>query len=222
MRDPEARRRLLAALSREVSDQRVLDAMATVPREAFVMPEDAERAYENVPLPIGEGQTISQPLIVAMMIEALDLSPADRVLEVGTGSGYQAALLSRLAATLVTVERIAPFVEHAEEVLEAQGYHNVTVHLAGEALGWPQRGPYDAIIVAAAAPSIPDVLVQQLGLGGRQVMPVGSPFEQQLVRVRRANGGLEVKALGGCRFVPLIGKDAWEPEDGADGPLASV
>ena len=222
MREPEAKRRLLSALGRDITDKRVLEAMAEVPREVFVLPEDMDRAYENVPLPIGEGQTISQPLIVALMLQALDLQPSERVLEVGTGSGYQAALLARLAAEVVTVERIPALVERAKQVLHECGCENVSVHPAEEVLGWKKSAPYDAIIVAAAAPSAPPELVGQLTAAGRMVVPVGTPFQQNLVLVRRQVGGLEVKALGDCRFVPLIGAGAWEDDWRSDeeGPLA--
>jgi protein-L-isoaspartate(D-aspartate) O-methyltransferase len=175
MRDSEARRHLLATLSREILGQQVLGAIATMPREAFVMPEDEEPAHKNVSLPIGEGPTISQPLIVAIMLEACDLSLAERVLGVGTGSGDQAAPLSSPAVTVIRIDRILrAFAKHTEEVLEAQGCHNVTVNLAGETLCWSQKAPYDAIIVAAVALSISNALMQHLGLGERLVMPVGS------------------------------------------------
>ena len=219
VRESQAKRRLLASLSAEISDQRVLSAMEAVPREAFVRTQDADRAYENVALPIGEGQTISQPLMVALMLQALRLEPSDRVLEVGTGSGYEAAVLARLVAEVVTVERVAVLKERARELLGRLGCSNVSVHLAGEVLGWPAGSPYDAIVVAAAAPSVPQELVDQMVPGGRIVVPVGTPFGQELVLVRRNGEQLQVTRLGECRFVPLIGPGAWESDQDA-GPLA--
>ena len=221
MRGWGAKQRLLAGLRREVSDKRVLGAMAAVPREAFVLGHDRSRAYHNIPLPIGESQTISQPIIVGLMLQALALQPSDSVLEVGTGSGYQAALLSHLVARVVTVERIPTLEQRARETLQRLRHHNVAVHLAGEELGWPAGAPYNAIAVSAAAPSVPQELVSQLVPGGRLVIPVGTPFDQQLMLVKRAGEGLDVTPLGGCRFVPLIGPGAWE-ETEEGGPLASI
>ncbi len=212
MRHSKAKQRLLDTLRREISDQRVLDAIASVPREAFVLPRDEARAYENAAMPIGEGQTISQPLIVAIMLEAMALRPSDHVLEVGTGSGYEAALLSRLVARVVTVERIPALEGQARGLLQRLGCDNVTVHLAGEVLGWPDGAPYDAVVVAAAAPSVPQELVDQVRIGGRLVVPVGTPFEQTLTMVHRTAERLDVRSLGACRFVPLIGPSAWESE----------
>ena len=221
MAEWKAKERLLAALRYEVSDKKVLETFAAVPREAFVLERDRPLAYENAPLPIGEGQTISQPLIVALMLQALALRPRDYVLEVGAGSGYEAALLSRLVAQVVTVERIPTLEQRARETLGRLAYANVTVHLAGDVLGWPDGAPYDAVVVSAAAPSVPQELVDQLVPGGRMVIPVGGPFEQVLTLVRREGNALAVTSLGGCRFVPLIGRSAWE-DTGQDGPLAAV
>jgi protein-L-isoaspartate(D-aspartate) O-methyltransferase len=205
----KTRTALLAELAQEIHDPRVLAAMARVPRERFVPRELRALAYENRPLPIGQGQTISQPLIVAMMTQELDLRGDERVLEVGTGSGYQAALLSRLAAEVVTVERIPELAGHAARTLAEIGYDNVTVHVAGDTLGWPQSAPYDAIIVTAAAPRVPHELLDQLVLGGRMVVPVGDRDLQELVRVVRSPEGPVITNLGPCRFVPLIGAGAW-------------
>jgi len=203
------RQALLVEVARDVSDRRVLDALARVPRELF-LPEDLrEFAYENRPLPIGYGQTISQPLIVAMMTQALLLHGDERALEVGTGSGYQAAVLSLLAASVVTVERIAPLADHASQVLCENGYANVTVHIAGDTLGWPEGGPYDAIIVTAASPEVPLDLLGQLAMGGRLVIPVGSRDLQELVRIVKTPRGAQRHNLGPCRFVPLLGPGAW-------------
>jgi protein-L-isoaspartate(D-aspartate) O-methyltransferase len=208
----QQRERMLALLRRHVRDQRVMAAMASVPRERFVPAEMRHRAYDDSALPIGEGQTISQPLIVALMLDAAAIAPGDRVLEVGTGSGYQAALLSRLARAVVTVERIATLRERAETLLRAMGYANVTVEQAGDVLGWPARAPYDVIIVAAGAPHVPRPLIEQLAPGGRLVVPVGGRRGQELVRARKTPHGIEIARLGGCAFVPLIGREAWEGE----------
>ena len=203
---------LLAELAREVSDPRVLNAIARVPRERFIPQELRLRAYEDRPLPIGYGQTISQPLIVAIMTQALDLRGDDRVLEVGTGSGYQAALLSQLAAHVVTVERVPELARQAERALADLGYSNVEVHVAGETLGWPDGAPYDAIIVTAGAPRVPHELVDQMRIGGRMAVPVGSRDLQELVQVVRSPEGPVIINLGPCRFVPLVGPGAWSSE----------
>ncbi len=209
-----ARTALLEELAVEITDQRVMEAMAKVPRERFVPEELRPYAYENRPLPIGYGQTISQPLIVAMMTQALQLTGSEKVLEVGTGSGYQAAILSRLAEYVVTVERVAPLAERAAAVLQELGYANVEVHVAGEALGWPEGAPYDAIIVTAAAPEVPRELLDQLAAGGRLVIPVGSRDLQELVRITKTPRGAQRHNLGPCRFVPLVGKSAWPENSG--------
>jgi len=207
-----SRTALLAELALEVSDPRVLNAIARVPRESFVPPELRLHAYENRPLPIGRGQTISQPLIVAIMTQALDLRGDEKVLEVGTGSGYQAALLSRLAAHVVTVERVPELARQAERALAELGYSNVEVHVAGETLGWPEGAPYDAIIVTAGAPRVPHELVEQMRIGGRMAVPVGSRDLQELVQVVRSPEGPVIINLGPCRFVPLVGPGAWSSE----------
>ena len=200
---------LLAELAREVGDPRVLNAIARVPRERFVPPELRLLAYEDRPLPIGYGQTISQPLIVAVMTQALDLRGNERVLEVGTGSGYQAALLSQLAAHVVTVERVPELARQAKRALAELGYANVEVHVAGETLGWPDGAPYDAIVVTAGAPRVPHELLEQMRIGGRMVVPVGGRDLQELVRVVRSPEGPVIISLGPCRFVPLVGPGAW-------------
>lgn len=209
----EGRRRLLASLRNSISDAAVLRAMERVPREHFVLPEHRDVAYEDIPLPIGAGQTISQPFIVALMTEALRLTGTEKVLEIGTGSGYQAAILGRLAAKVVTVERFPDLAEKAAETLRELGITNVDVHLARESLGWPQDAPYDAIIVTAAAPRVPQRLLDQLKDGGRIVIPVGTRWDQELVVVTKSGDCITRASLGGCRFVPLIGSEAW-PEEG--------
>ncbi len=186
--------------------------MGSVPRELFVPEFAREAAYEDRALSIGLGQTISQPYIVALMTEALELQGHEKVLEVGTGSGYQAAILSRLCRLVVSVERFEALASNARELLVKLGYTNVTVRVAGTTLGWPEDAPYDAIVVTAAAPVIPPDLLVQLAVGGRMVIPVGSRFEQQLRKVVKTQTGLHYEDLGGCRFVPLIGKGAWQED----------
>ena len=206
------RARLVQHLSREIRDTRVLEAMSMIPREFFVPPGSRHLAYEDRPLPIGLKQTISQPFIIALMTEALALTGEEKVLEIGTGSGYQTAILAELARRVVSVERLAELAERAKRTLQGLGYHNVETCLAEEALGCPQEAPFDAIMVTAAAPKVPEVLLAQLGIGGRMVIPVGPRNLQELFKVTRTEGGTKVQKLGGCRFVSLIGKDAWEEE----------
>ena len=205
-----ARDNLIAKLSLEISDKRVLEAMRRVPREAFVPQDQYYAAYEDRPLSIGFGQTISQPYIVALMVQALELEGEDKVLELGAGSGYEAAILAELAREVVTVERISELVEGAKHVLEKLGYSNVKVHLASRELGWSEEAPYGAIIVSAGAPTIPQILLNQLSFGGRLVIPVGSRWQQDLLKVTKRRKGNKVENLGGCYFVPLIGEGAWE------------
>jgi protein-L-isoaspartate(D-aspartate) O-methyltransferase len=181
-----------------------------VPRELFVSPDYYYAAYEDMPLSIGFGQTISQPFIVALMTQALKLKGDEKVLELGTGSGYQTAILAELAKRIVSIERIDKLAESAKKVLDKLGCANVEIHNAGETLGWPDGAPYDAIIVTAGAPHIPDILLEQLAPGGRMVIPVGSRWEQDLLKVIKRKRKHLVKNLGGCRFVPLIGPGAWE------------
>jgi len=204
-----ARQEMLRLVGGYVRDQRIVDAMAAVPREHFVPEHLRERAYDDAALPIGEGQTISQPLIVAMMLDALHLRASDRVLDIGTGSGYQAALLGKLANEVITVERVPVLIERARAALQSLACDNVHVFAAIDVLGWPDRAPYDAIVVAAGGPHVPRELIDQLGEGGRLVMPVGTLISQELVRVTKTSHGVELVRLGPCAFVPLIGKNAW-------------
>lgn len=199
---------------RGLADPAVLDALRAVPREAFVPEELAPHAYEDSPLPIAAGQTISQPYVVALMAAALELRPEDRVLEVGTGSGYAAAVLAELAGEVYTIERHAELAESAAERLRAIGRGDVRVRHGDGTLGWPEHAPYDAIVVAAGGPEVPAALLDQLAPGGRLVIPIGStPRLQRLVRVRRtAAGDLEREDLGGVRFVPLVGEAGWDAE----------
>ena len=203
---------LIAKLNSEIKDKRVLTAMSRVPRELFVPPESRYLAYEDGPLPIGHGQTISQPFIVALMTEALELTGSEKVLEVGTGSGYQSAILAELARLVITTERIPDLAESAQRVLSTLGYQNVIFQVTGDELGWPQESPYDAIIVTAGAPAVPPDLVAQLTIGGRLVIPVGSKYVQELCKFTRQSQRNRLENLGGCRFVPLIGKGAWTIE----------
>jgi protein-L-isoaspartate(D-aspartate) O-methyltransferase len=205
-----ARARLVEHLSIEIRDERVLAAMARVPRERFVPPDEQSLAYEDRPLPIGFGQTISQPFIIALMTAELMLTGNEKVLEVGTGSGYQAAILAELAQLVITTERLPFLAESARSVLDNLGYTNVVVHSAEETLGWQSEAPYDAIIVTAGAPRVPVDLLAQLAIGGRLVIPVGSRYLQELYKITKRKRKNIVENLGGCRFVSLIGKDAWE------------
>jgi protein-L-isoaspartate(D-aspartate) O-methyltransferase len=215
MIDFEARRQAMVRrqiAERGVRDRRVLDAMNTVPRETFVPERLAEFAYDDTPLPIEEEQTISQPYIVALMAEALELQPGQRVLEVGAGSGYAAAVLSRIADEVYAIERHAILAELAQERMRRLGYGNVHVRHGDGTLGWPEHAPYDAIAVAAGGPEVPPALKQQLAIGGRLVIPVGTdPRLQELVRIRRVGPDrFETENLGGVRFVPLVGAQGWK------------
>jgi protein-L-isoaspartate(D-aspartate) O-methyltransferase len=211
MKDFTGRRaELIAHLRRKIRDERVLEAMARIPRELF-LPENArDQAYEDRPLPIGWNQTISQPFIAAYMTENLELTGGEKVLEIGTGSGYQMAILAELAGRVISVERVPALMNSANAILMSQGYRNIEIHEAEGRLGWEKEAPYDAIIVTAGAPSIPQVLLDQLADGGRMVIPVGDRFTQELQKVTRRQDITDVQKLGGCRFVSLIGKDAWQ------------
>jgi protein-L-isoaspartate(D-aspartate) O-methyltransferase len=205
-----ARVRLLESLRHEIRDRRVLSAISRVPRELFVSSDCYYAAYEDMPLSIGFGQTISQPFIVALMTQALKLKGHEKVLELGTGSGYQTAILANLSKRVVSIERIDKLAESAKNVLDKLGCVNVEIHNASNMLGWPDGAPYDAIMVTAGAPKIPDILLEQLALGGQMIIPVGSRWEQDLLKVTKRKRKHLVKNLGGCRFVPLIGPGAWE------------
>lgn len=196
---------------RGIRDRAVLDAMREVPREEFIDEIIFDSAYGDHPLPIAEGQTISQPYIVAYMAEALELSREDRVLEIGTGSGYGAAVLSRIVTAVYSVERLGGLARSARDRLARLGYTNIVVHEGDGTLGWPEHAPYDGIVVTAGAPHVPAQLREQLAIGGRLVIPVGSSSElQTLVRVRRLSGhDYRSENLCGVRFVPLIGAEGW-------------
>lgn len=208
-----ARRRMVEdqVISRGVSDQRVIDAMLKVPRHLFVEEALASQAYQDAPLPIGEKQTISQPYMVAAMSEALMLDGSETVLEIGTGSGYQAAVLALLADRVFTLERLSSLARRARKVLDSCGLSKVNIRLADGTLGWQEMGPFDAIVVTAGAPEVPEEYLSQLAVGGRLVIPVGPRDSQVLMRITRT-GEKEFKEerLLGCRFVPLIGEHGWK------------
>jgi len=207
---PRMRRRMAEGLrARGIADARVLAAMEVVPRHLFVPEALREQAYGDFALPIGEGQTISQPLTVARMLEALSLAGKERVLEVGTGSGYQTAILSRLARRVYSVERIRDLAVRARGVLAEIGCRNVLVEVRDGTLGWKEQAPFDAIVVTAAGPEVPAALVEQIGEGGRMVLPVGDRSEQVLTLVRRVGGKLERAQVGRVRFVDLVGAGGW-------------
>ena len=187
----------------------VVAAMMTVPREEFVPPYDRSRAYDDWSLPIGHGQTISQPTLVGKMIDDMEPGPEHVVLDIGTGSGYQAAILSRLVKRVVSVERVPALASAAAERLKRLGFDNIELHLAGAELGWPEDAPYDGTVVGAAAPEVPETLVQQLKIGGKLVMPVGTAEQQDVYIVTRTETGRHIAKKTPVRFVPLIGKGAF-------------
>jgi len=194
---------------RGITDPRVLAAFLAVPRHRFVPPRKIDQAYEDHPVEIGSSQTISQPYMVALMTEALGLRGGERVLEIGTGSGYQTAILASLCGEVYTIERLGALSQHAREVLEDIGFTNVRFRVADGTLGWPEEAPFDHILVAAAGPAVPESLQGQLGDGGRLVMPVGGRGGQDLVVLERRGESLQRRSLGGCIFVQLIGREGW-------------
>ncbi|HWR17334.1 MAG TPA: protein-L-isoaspartate(D-aspartate) O-methyltransferase [Terriglobales bacterium] len=195
--------------ARGIRDERVLAVMERVPRHEFVPPPLRASSYDDNPVPIGEGQTVSQPYIVAYMLEALEIQPSHHVLEIGTGTGYQAALLAELAREVVTVERVPALFIAALDLLAKLGYTNVEVVSGDGTRGVAAQAPFDRIIVAAAAPEVPRNLFDQLSEGGKMIIPVGSPEMQDLLLVRKVNGRPQVQQLEGCRFVPLIGEQGF-------------
>ena len=205
------RKDLFSSLRRSIRSVSVLRAMERVPREAFVPTNERPNSYLDLPLAIGEGQTISQPYIVALITDALRLQPADRVLEVGAGSGYQAAVLAELVpdGKVVAVELVRSLAQRARDTLDDLDYKNIVIEDATDTLGCPWRGPYDAIVVSAAAPTLSPALIAQLAVGGRMLVPVGDRDKQQLVCVLRTGEGISLRMLGPCRFVPLIGQGAF-------------
>ncbi len=195
--------------SQGIADPRVLAAMSDLPREEFVPKESWDEAYRDGPIPIGQGQTISQPYTVAMMCEALQLDGDEKVLEIGTGSGYAAGVLSRLARDVHTIERIPELASSAADRLHRLGITNVKVHIGDGSLGLAEEAPFDAIVVTAGGPDLPSAYGEQLAEGGRIVMPIGRRHDQTMCRYTKRNGTLDREELGGFCFVPLIGKDAW-------------
>lgn len=197
-------------LPRGIKDPRVLEAMGKVPRHLFVEEALIGEAYNDHPLPIGNKQTISQPYIVALMTEALELTGTEKTLEIGTGSGYQTAVLAELTRTVFTVERVKSLMVNARDLLNKLGYKNILYKAFDGTLGWKQYEPYDAIIVTAGAPKIPQPILQQLAEGGRLIVPVGNRYSQELIRVTRRKGRNIKQNLGGCRFVDLVGLHGWK------------
>lgn len=200
-------------IPRGIKDKRVIDAMLEIPRHLFI-PEEAlwSQAYGDFPLPIGEKQTISQPFIVAFMTEALELKGSEKVLEIGTGSGYQTAILSMLAEKVYSIERIGLLAARARKVLDSMNCSNAIIKIADGTLGWPEKAPFDAILTTAAAPEIPECYVEQLKVGGRLVIPVGDEYLQTLVKIVKTEKGATRQDMGGCRFVKLIGKHGWKAD----------
>jgi len=205
-----AREQLFKHLEWDIRDSRVVDAMRRVPRELFVPAAQRNYAYDDRPLSIGSGQTISQPYIIAMMLEALDLKQTDKVLEVGAGSGYVTAILGELVDTVIGVEIVPQLAESAAATLADLGYNNVSIKLVSKSsLGYMPEAPYDAIVVSAGAPSVPPLLLAQLKWQGRLVIPVGTRWQQSLIKIARLHEGDVVEDLGACYFVPLLGDGAW-------------
>jgi len=194
---------------RGINDERVLKAMSKVPRHNFVPESYQHAAYDDCPLPIGEGQTISQPYMVAIMTQCLELKGGEKVMEIGTGSGYQAAVLAELAGQVYTIERHENLARNAKAVLEDTGYNNVEVTVGDGSLGLPDKAPFHGIVVTACSPSIPGILLEQLVLGGRLVIPVGTPYNQVLYQIKKTQSGSEKKSILSCAFVPLIGEEGW-------------
>lgn len=196
--------------ARGIKDPRILEAFREVPREEFVPPESQDLAYFDGPLLIGSGQTISQPYIVALMTQLLEPKKTDKILEIGTGSGYQAAILAELVRRVYTLECYKDLSDEAKIVLDNLGYRDINFRVGDGTLGWKEYAPYDGIIVTAAAPSVPEPLKEQLAEGGRLVAPVGNKFVQELVRLTKRGKDYDQEFFGGCRFVPLIGEWGWE------------
>jgi len=212
---PVARRRMVKEqiVSRGITDERVLDAMLTIPRHLFVDAGLHSHAYSDGSLPIGEKQTISQPYMVAAMTAALELQGSERVLEIGTGSGYQTAVLSLLVKRVYSIERIAVFVGRARKILDQLQMSNINIKIGDGTVGWREQAPFDGILVAAGSPDVPPEYLDQLEIGGRLVMPIGDQEQQVLLRIVRQNdGNFKREQLMGCRFVPLIGEQGWRVE----------
>ncbi len=196
-------------VARGIKDPRVIEAMLKVPRHLFVEEALANRAHDDRPLPIGQKQSISQPYMVALMTEALELKGDEKVLEIGTGSAYQTAILAELARNVFSIEKIRTLATRARTILDQLQYYNIAIHVGDGTLGWSDHAPFDAILVTAGSPTLPQPLVEQLALGGRLVIPLGDERSQVLKRVRRTSSGFEEEQLGECRFVKLWGKYGW-------------
>jgi protein-L-isoaspartate(D-aspartate) O-methyltransferase len=211
---PKARLKMVEEqiISRGIRDSGVIEAMKKVPRHLFVEEALQSQGYSDHPLPIGEKQTISQPYMVALMTEALQLTGKEKVLEIGAGSGYQTAILAELGEKVFSIERIRSLAIRARKLLYELGYFNFEIKIFDGTYGWVEEGPFDAIIVTAGAPDIPQPLIDQLTIGGRLVIPVGDAFVQDLIRVTKTGEGIKREDLGGCRFVKLIGRYGWEGE----------
>ncbi|UCG13238.1 MAG: protein-L-isoaspartate(D-aspartate) O-methyltransferase [Deltaproteobacteria bacterium] len=209
-----ARNRMVESqlVSRGINDARVLEAMRNVARHRFVEEALVNQAYSDHPLPIGEKQTISQPYMVALMTEALELKGREKVLEIGTGSGYQTAILAELAEKIYSIERIRSLSVKARRILDQLGYLNVVLKVGDGTSGWKDEAPFEGIIVTAGSPDVPQPLVDQLPVGGRLVIPVGDRYTQSLLRIAREETGLKKTDLGGCRFVNLLGKHGWKED----------
>lgn len=195
--------------ARGIRDPLVLAAMGRVARHLFVSEALMDQAYGDFPLPIGEQQTISQPYIVAEMTQALELTPSDRVLEIGTGSGYQAAILAEVVSRVYTIERLYTLYVRVRKLFDQLRYHNIVTRYSDGTTGWADESPFDAIIVTAGAPRVPEALLRQLAVGGRMILPVGNQYSQELVRLVRTEQGVQEERLGGCRFVKLVGEQGW-------------
>ena len=196
-------------IPRGISNPAVLDAFRKIERHRFVPKESMDSAYGDHPLPIGGGQTISQPYIVALMTESLQLTGKERILEVGTGSGYQTAILAELSAKVYSVERIAPLADRAAKILSKSGYKNIEIDVRDGSLGWPEHALYDAIMITASCPGRPETLLTQLAKGGRLIAPIGGAFGQVLTLYRNRDGSIVSSEICGCVFVPLVGKEGW-------------
>ena len=211
---PKARLKMVEEqiISRGIKDPKLIAAMKKIPRHLFVEEALQNQAYSDHPLPIGDKQTISQPYMVALMTEALQLTGKEKVLEIGSGSGYQTAILAELSEKVFSIERIRSLAIRARKLLYELGYFNVEIKIFDGTFGWMEESPFDAIMVTAGSPNIPQSMIDQLAMGGRLVIPVGDAYAQDLLRVTKIEGGIKKEDLGGCRFVKLIGKYGWEDE----------
>lgn len=211
MKHTELRNKMVDAqlIPRGISDEKVLDVFRKVERHKFLPQDMQSSAYQDHPLPIGEGQTMSQPYMVALMTQCLALKGSEKILEIGTGSGYQAAVLAKLAKEVYSVERIASLAVRSRLLLQSLGYSNVNAKVGDGTLGWPEYAPYDGIIVTAAAPKVPNAYIEQLKVGGKLVIPAGTMFSQVLTVIEKTGEGVTTKEICGCVFVPLLGKEGW-------------